>query len=104
MTGAPDNPIEPDVDVRLTVPVAALVLTFAELIEALEVRLTVFVVPDPTVPDRPSEPAVAVSVIVVPEIVVPTPALRLPAAVKLNTLPAPELPVTVVVPATESVM
>lgn len=91
-------------DVRLTVPVAALVKTFAELIEALEVRLTVLVVPEPTVPASPSEPAVAVSVIVEPDIVVPAAAFKLPAATKLNTLPAPESLVTVVVPATESVM
>ncbi len=89
---------------RLTVPVAALVMTFAELIEALDVRLTVSVAAEPTVPASPSEPAVAVRVIVVPEIVVPPAAFKLPAAIKLNTLPAPELPVTVVVPATESVM
>lgn len=101
-TGEPDEPTDPAVEVRLTVPVAAFVITFAELIEALEVRLTVSVAAVPTVPERPSEPAVAVSVMVVPVTVVPTAALRLPAAVKLKTLPAPELPVTVVVPATES--
>ncbi len=102
MTGAPDVPMDPVVEVRLTVPVAAFVLTFAELMEADEVRLTVLVVAVPTVPASPREPAVAVSVIVEPEMVVPAAEFKLPAAVRLNKLPAPESLVTVVVPATES--
>ncbi len=102
MTRAPEVPIDPDVDVRFTVPVAAFVLTLAELIDALEVKLTVFVVAVPTVPASPSDPAVAVSVMVEPEMVVPAAEFKLPAAVRLNKLPAPESLVTVVVPATES--
>lgn len=98
-TGAPDRPIEPAVDVKLTVPVAAFVVTFAELIEAFEVRVTVSVEVVPTVPASPSAPVVAVSDMVVPVIAVPTLLFRLPAAVKLNMLPAPELEEIVVVPA-----
>ncbi len=103
VTGAPDKPIEPAVEVRFTVPVAAFVVTLAELIEALEVNDTVLVVPVPIVPASPREPLVAVRLITLPTIVVPTPTFKLPAAVKSNMLPAPELPVTVVMPATESV-
>lgn len=98
-TGAPESPTEPVVEVKLTVPVAALVVTVAELIDALEVKLTVLVVAVPTVPDNPRAPPVAVSVIVLPVIAVPTDEFRLFAAMRLNTLLAPELDVTVVVPA-----
>lgn len=101
-TGAPESPIEPEVDVRLTVPVAAFVVTLAELIDALEVNVTVLVVVVPTVPASPSAPAVAVRLIVVPVIFVAAPEFKLPAAVKLNTLPAPESELTVVVAALES--
>ena len=104
MTGVPEIPIDPLVDVRLTVPVAALVVTLALSMEALDCSVTVFVEVVPTVPERPSEPLVAVRSIVVPVIDVPLEELRLPAAERLKTLPAPELPVMVEVPAVESVI
>ena len=103
VTGAPERPTDPVVEVRLTVPVAAFVVTFAELIEAFEVSETVLVVAVPTVPANPSAPPVAVNDIVEPEISVAAPEFKLFAAMMLNTLPAPELPVTVVVPALLSV-
>ncbi len=103
VTGVPSSPIDPAVEVRFTVPVTALVVTLAELIEAFDVNDTVFVVPVPTVPASPSEPLVAVSMIVEPVTEVPTFEFKLPAAIKLNVVAAPELPVIVVVPALLSV-
>ncbi len=104
MTGLPNAPIEPAVEVKLTVPVAELVVTFAELIEALEVNETVLVAAVPTVPANPSEPLVAVKLMVLPVIAVAADEFKLPAAVRSNMPPAPEFAVTVVVPATESDM
>ena len=103
-TGVPEIPIEPLVEVRLTVPVAALVVTLALLMDALDCKVTVAVEVVPTVPERPRDPFVAVRSMVVPVIEVPLEELRLPAADRLKTLPAPELLVIVEVPAVESVM
>ncbi len=104
VTCEPDEPIDPDVDVRLTVPVAAFVVTFAELIDALEVSETTLVVPVPTVPASPRDPLVAVRLMLEPTIELPPAEFKLPAATTLNTPLAPELPLIVVVPALLSVM
>lgn len=102
--GVPSVPTEPEVDVRLTVPVAAFVVTLADVIDAFEVNETVSVVAVPTAPDRPRAPPVAVNIIVLPVIAAAAEVFKLFAAIRLNVLPAPELDVTVVVAALLSLM
>ncbi len=96
VTGVPKTPIDPAVEVKFTVPVAAFVVTFAELIEALDVNETVLVVPVPTVPARPSEPLVAVRTMLDPVTEVKAVEFKLPLAIKLNVFAAPEFPEIVV--------
>ena len=99
--------MEPAVDVRFIVPVP---LTFSPE------KLPVVMLPDdrrlielvaaavPTAPPRESVPVVAVSSIVVPPMVTPLEEFKLPWAVTLKSLPAPELLLIVLVPASGSLM
>lgn len=106
-TAVPTVPMEFAVEVRLMVPVPltlsppenvpAFVIAPAEVKDIVDVFATV-----PTAPWRLREPVVAARLMVVPVMLTPAPLFKLPFATMLNTLPAPELEVTVVV-ALESV-
>ncbi len=97
-------------DVRFTVPVAAMRFNPPAKLEALEmlpdeVNEIEFVLEVlPTAPANPNEPAVAVRATSVPVITAAALEFKLPAAVTLNVPAAPELLLTTVVPAFESVM
>lgn len=104
MTGVPDTPTEPAVEVRLTVPVPLSVKPPAKLPALLmlpaDVKEIELVVALPTAPARPSEPPVAVRAMLVP--VIAAEEFKLFVAVKLNVPPAPDALLTVVVAAFES--
>ncbi len=100
----PDEPTEPAVDVRLTVPVAALTVMPPPKLLVLfrlpaELRLIELVLAFPTGPDNANEPFVEVSSMVLPLMLTPALELRLPELVKLKSFPAIEFAFIVVVPA-----
>lgn len=109
VTEVPDVPIEPAVEVRLTVPVP-LTLSPPEKLPALvmlpaDVKLMLLVPPTvPTAPCKPNEPAVAVKLIFVPVTFIAGAEFKLPALTRLKLLPAPELPAMLVVPAFASLI
>ncbi len=104
VSAVPMTPIEPAVEVRLTVPVTPLTVSAPDRLPALvmelcELKLIVSVPAVPTAPCSPRAPVAAVRLIVVPPIFAAAAELRLPLVLNENTFAADELLDTLVPPA-----